>query len=165
MIKYRNLYNFLRENSEKLKIDNDLLEFFKNNIRFTTKHKMFELEKYYPNFKSIYEEFLKSDKFKKMINIIKFKNDEEYLKLFFRHSKNFLNLYVKETPYNKIGRRLGKKLKANKVFEKVENGLKLAKKHKMDRINIMEHSDKKISNENTIKNLENENQEKNNEKN
>jgi hypothetical protein len=42
-----------------------------------------------------------------MINIIKTKHDEEYLKLFFRHAKNFLNLYIKDTPYCKIGRRLG----------------------------------------------------------
>lgn len=48
-----------------------------------------------------------------MINIIKTKHDEEYLKLFFRHSKNFLNLYVKDTPYSKIGRRLGVKSTVN----------------------------------------------------
>jgi len=103
------LYNFLKENSEKLRLNDDLLEFFKNNIRYTSKHKFFELDKKYPNFRTIYEEFLKSEKFKKMINIIKAKHDEEYLKLFFRHSKNFLNLYIKDTPYCKLGRRLGVK--------------------------------------------------------
>ena len=111
----------MKENSEKLRIKEDLLEFFKNNIRYTSKHKFFELDKKYPNFRSIYEEFLKSDKFKKMINIIKTKHDEEYLKLFFRHSKNFLNLYIKDTPYCKIGRRLGIKPSANKTNEQTHN--------------------------------------------
>lgn len=49
-----------------------------------------------------------------MINIIKTKHDEEYLKLFFRHSKNFLNLYIKDNPYCKVGRRLGLKASVNK---------------------------------------------------
>ena len=44
-----------------------------------------------------------------MINVIKTKHDEEYLKLFFRHTKNFLNLYIKDTPYCKVARRLGSK--------------------------------------------------------
>lgn len=120
---------------------------------------MFELEKNYPNFRIIYEEFLKSDKFKKMINIIKSKHDEEYLKLFFRHSKNFLNLYVKETPYNKIGRRLGIKLKANKVLQRVENNLKSVKMEKNDKNNIIEPPDKNTPKEITTPNLENEIQE------
>ena len=111
----------MKENSEKIKINEDLLEFFKNNIRYTSKHKFFELDKKYPHFRNIYEEFLKSDKFKKMINIIKTKHDEEYLKLFFRHSKNFLNLYIKDTPYCKIGRRLGVKPSANKASAENQN--------------------------------------------
>ena len=86
-----------------------MLEFFKNNIRFSTKNKFMDLEKKYPKFRTIYEEFLKSEKFKKMINVIKTKHDEEYLKLFFRHTKNFLNLYLRDSPYCKSSRRLGSK--------------------------------------------------------
>lgn len=114
----------MKENSERLKITEELLEFFKNNVRYTSKHKFFELDKKYPLFRNIYEEFLKSEKFKKMINIVKTKHDEEYLKLFFRHSKNFLNLYVKDGPYSKIGRRLGIKtlgINAKQPFNSVNN--------------------------------------------
>jgi hypothetical protein len=92
-----------------LKISTEILDFFKNNIKFSTRNKILDLEKKYPKFRSVYEEFLKSEKFKKMINIIKTKHDEEYLKLFFRHTKNFLNLYIKDTPFCKVGRRLGSK--------------------------------------------------------
>lgn len=108
-----------------MRLNDELLEFFKNNIRYTSKHKFFELDKKYPNFRNIYEEFLKSEKFKKMINIIKAKHDEEYLKLFFRHSKNFLNLYIKDTPYCKLGRRLGAKptMKSNNTDNNKENNL------------------------------------------
>lgn len=106
---YRNLYNFLKENQNNLKVNIDLLEFFKNNIRFSSKTKFLDLEKKYPKFRNIYEEFLKSEKFKKMINMIKTKHDEEYLKLFFRHTKNFLNLYIKDNPFCKVSRRLGVK--------------------------------------------------------
>ena len=88
---------------------NDLLEYIRNNIRFSNKSRFSDLEKKFTNLRNFYEEFLKSDKYKKMINIIKTKHDEEYLKIFFRHSKNFLNLYIKDTSYCKIGRRLSTK--------------------------------------------------------
>ncbi len=77
-------------------INEELLEFFRTNIRYTSRSKFQELDKKYPNFKKIYEDYLKSDKFKKLVNLIKSKYDEEYLRLFFRHSINFLNFYLKE---------------------------------------------------------------------
>ena len=86
-----------------------MLEYLRNNIRFSNKSRFSDLEKKFTNLRNFYEEFLKSDKYKKMINIIKTKHDEEYLKIFFRHSKNFLNLYIKDTSYCKIGRRLSTK--------------------------------------------------------
>jgi len=92
-----------------------LLEFFKNNIRFSTKNEFLDVEKKYPKLRYIYEEFLKSEKFKKMINVIKTKHDEEYLKLFFRHTKNFLNLYLKDSPHCKVSRRLGSKNKNSAI--------------------------------------------------
>lgn len=42
--------------------------------------------------KIIYEDYLRSNDFKKFLLYIKNKNDEGYLKLFFRHVKNFMNL-------------------------------------------------------------------------
>ncbi len=41
--------------------------------------------------------------------MIKNKYDEEYLKLFFRHSKNFLNFYLKDSSHSKLGRKFGSK--------------------------------------------------------
>jgi hypothetical protein len=72
------------------------LEFFRTNIRYTSRSKFQELDKKYPNFKDIYEEYLRSEQFKKLVNMIKNKYDDEYLRLFFRHSINFLNFYLKE---------------------------------------------------------------------
>ncbi len=91
-----NFYHYLKDNSRKLSLDNELIEYFKNNIRYTSRSKFQEIDKKYPNFKSIYDDYLLSDKFKKLIMNIKNKYDDEYLKLFFRHSKNFLNFYLKD---------------------------------------------------------------------
>jgi hypothetical protein len=91
-----NFYHYIKENYKRLNINDELLEFFKNNIRYTSRTKFQEIDKKYPNFKKIYDDYLKSDKFKKLILNIKNKYDEEYLKLFFRHSKNFLNFYLRE---------------------------------------------------------------------
>jgi hypothetical protein len=91
-----NFYHYIKENYKKLNINDELLDFFKNNIRYTSRTKFQEIDKKYPNFKKIYDDYLKSDKFKKLILNIKNKYDEEYLKLFFRHSKNFLNFYLRE---------------------------------------------------------------------
>ena len=65
--------------------------------------------KKFPKFKTLYDEFLKSDKFKKIIMLLKTKHDEEYLKLFFRHSKNFLNMHSRNIIAGKSIRRLRKK--------------------------------------------------------
>ncbi len=92
-----------------MEINDELLDFFKNNIRYTSRTKFQEFEKKYPNFKKIYDNYLKSDKFKKLILMIKNKYDEEYLKLFFRHSKNFLNFYLKDSSHSKLGRKFGSK--------------------------------------------------------
>lgn len=54
------------------------------------------MKKKFPDIGKFYDEFLKSKRFKELINIIKSKNDEEYLKLFFRHAKNYLNIHIKE---------------------------------------------------------------------
>ncbi len=92
-----NFYHYLKENFAKLNINEELLDFFKNNIRFTSKTKFQEIDKIYPDFKNIYDDYLKCDRFKKLIVNIKNKYDEEYLKLFFRHSKNFLNFNLRDT--------------------------------------------------------------------
>jgi hypothetical protein len=75
------------------------------------KEKILKMDNLFPYLINIYEEFLKSDDFKRMINSVKSKNDEEYLKLFFRHTKNFLNLYIKDRlNKTKIRRKLSVKV-------------------------------------------------------
>jgi hypothetical protein len=86
----------LKENYTNLQINEELLEFFRSNIRFTSRSKFQEIDQKYPYFKDIYEEYLKSDMFKKLVGMIKCKYDDEYLRLFFRHAINFLNYYLKE---------------------------------------------------------------------
>ena len=103
-----NLLNFLKENREKLKISDELIEFIKKTYPITRENSI-ELNNKFPNFKSIYDEFLKSDKFKKIIMLIKTKYDEEYLKLFFRHTKNFLSFHLLSNIHNKTYRRIGVK--------------------------------------------------------
>ncbi len=106
--------NFLKENKEELNLNEEIINYFKSknsNKSYSTsdlrKNMNFDLIKKFPNFKIIYEEFLKSENFKKMILLLKNKQDEEYLKLFFRHVKNFINLHKDFIPSNiKIIRRL-----------------------------------------------------------
>ena len=96
-----------------------------------------------------------------MINSIKTKNDEEYLKLFFRHSKNFLNLYIKDTPYCKIGRRLGIKLSANKsnnIDNKENNQENLNTPNDNNYNNNIKIFDNNIPTENPKQNFHHENQ-------
>jgi len=76
-------------------LDPELINLIRNNIRYTSKNKFQKYEEKYPNVRSYYEEFLESQKFKDLINTIKNKYDYEYVKLFFRHSLNFLNYYLK----------------------------------------------------------------------
>jgi hypothetical protein len=80
----------------EMNIDKEIITFFRKNLRFTFNQKISDLNKKFPKLEKFYEEFLKSDKFKNLINIVKSKNDEEYLKLFLRHAKTYLNLKLSE---------------------------------------------------------------------
>jgi hypothetical protein len=96
-----NFYHYIRENHRKMNLNEELVDFFRNNIRYTSRNKFVEIDKKYPYFKDIYDQYLKSERFKKLILNIKLKYDDEYLKLFFRHSRNFLNFYLKDNKSNK----------------------------------------------------------------
>lgn len=76
-------------------IDKKLVELFKTNLRFTSKNKFIINESEYPNLREIYDSYLKSFKFRNLIRVIKNKYDYEYVKLFYRHSINFLEYYLK----------------------------------------------------------------------
>lgn len=116
-----NFYHYLKESQKKLHLEEELLDFFKNNIRFTSKTKFKEIDKKYPDFKNIYEDYLKSDRFKRLIINIKNKYDEEYLKLFFRHSKNFLNFYLRETIQEEENEKLRKEISEDGLEKFKEN--------------------------------------------
>ena len=88
-----NFSTFLEENSENFQIGRDLILYFRSNNKFRRRLNCFTLELKYPHIDTIYQQFLKSEKFKRLINQIKTKNDEEYLKLFFKHSKNFMKIF------------------------------------------------------------------------
>lgn len=87
------IYNFLRENREEMNLSDELINYFKKSSSDFKSTMNFDLMKRFPNFKIIFDEYLKSEKFKKMIIVLKNKQDEEFLKLFFRHTKNFMNLH------------------------------------------------------------------------
>lgn len=103
----------MKENYNVLQINEELLDFFRSNIRYTSRSKFQELDKKYPKFKEIYDDYLKSNKFRKLVGMIRSKYDDEYLRLFFRHSINFLNFYLKEKDPPELP--LKKKRKLRKV--------------------------------------------------
>lgn len=113
-----NFYHYIRENHKRLNLTEELVEFFRNNIRYTSRNKFLEIDKKYPYFKEIYDEYLKSDRFKKLILNIKLKYDDEYLKLFFRHSRNFLNFYLKDSKNSKDKRDYTSSLNEENISDK-----------------------------------------------
>jgi hypothetical protein len=73
------------------------------------------MNKKYPKFTDIYNGYLNSSYFKKLFFSIKRKYDNEYQKLFFRHSFNFLNFYLKENdPIENNTKKMKKKRKQSK---------------------------------------------------
>lgn len=94
------LYHFIKESRKKYNVDDEILKGLKYNIRFTSKSKFRELDKKFPLFKSIYEEYLKSDRYKRLLSSVKAKYDDEYLKIFFRHSKNFISFHLYDNDNN-----------------------------------------------------------------
>ena len=75
------------------------------------------MNKKYPNFSDIYNQYLKSNYFRKLFNSIKRKYDNEYQTLFFRHSFNFLNFYLKENdPIDTNAKKKTRKLKLKNPF-------------------------------------------------
>ena len=86
----------MKENCKALNLEDEMIEMFKSNISLTTRAKMKELYAKYPIFSQTYENFLKSEKFLEIISKIKIKYDNDYVQLFFRHSINYLDFYLKE---------------------------------------------------------------------
>ena len=88
-----NFLRFMKDNKKKLEIENYMLMFFKKNMKFTSKSIIEEMERKYPNVKNYFDLFLKSENFKKMLEVIELKHDEEYKKIFLSHVKNYKRLF------------------------------------------------------------------------
>jgi hypothetical protein len=91
-----NFYHFIKENSSTLGVDSTFISLFRSLIRHTSRKNFKDLYKKYPQFKRYYNSYLNSTTFKKLVHQTKTKYDDEYMRLFFRHSINFLNFYLKE---------------------------------------------------------------------
>jgi hypothetical protein len=126
---FRNFYHYLKENSKKLNLDSEILNSFKINMRHTSKSKFQELYMNNPKFIEIYQTYLNSYNFKRLVNAMKHKYDDLYMKLFLRHSINFLNFYYKDNEMNGEGKvetsnqisdQINGKL-SSYDFEKIEN--------------------------------------------
>ena len=88
-----NFLRFMRENKKNLGIENYMLMIFKKNMKFTSKSIIEDMEKKCPKVKYYFDLFLKSESFKKMINTIELKHDDEYKKIFLSHIKNYKRLF------------------------------------------------------------------------
>ncbi len=83
-----NFFKYMKENKKELSIDKNLLNYFKKNMKLTSKTIFEQLKKKFPKVNEYYEKFLKSNLFQVLKDNIKQKNDEEYSNLFFKHVKN-----------------------------------------------------------------------------
>ena len=83
-----NFFKYMKENKKELSIDKNLLNYFKKNMKLTSKTIFEQLKKKFPKINEYYEKFLKSNLFQVLKDNIKQKNDEEYSNLFFKHVKN-----------------------------------------------------------------------------
>jgi hypothetical protein len=77
-------------------ITQELVEELRENIRVISREKFKEINSKYPQFCDIYNAYIDSANFKRLIKSLKRKYDETYQKLFLRHALNFLNIYLKE---------------------------------------------------------------------
>jgi len=104
-----NYYKYVKDNQKSLALSSDFVKGIKNIVRFTSRIKFQEINKKFPEFRASFESFIQSQAFKNLILSLKKKYDLEYLKLFFRHSRNFLNFYLKDSSHSKLGRKFGSK--------------------------------------------------------
>ncbi len=88
-----NFFKYIKENKKELNIDKSVLYFLKKNLKLTSKSIIEQLKINFPKIKEYFEKFLKSNVFKKLMDNIKQKNDEEYSNLFVNHIKNYQKLF------------------------------------------------------------------------
>lgn len=91
---FRNFYNYLRDNQRTLKISKEQLLLLKDTKKFTSAEKLKEIYRKIENFKDLYEMYMNSRAFKDFMKSLTIKYDDQYLKLMFRHSKEFINLFL-----------------------------------------------------------------------
>ena len=82
-----------KKNKKELGIERKILVFMKKNSKVTSKSFLIQLKKKYPKINEYFDSFINSNKFKQFMKNIKEKNDQEYLKLFNNHLKNYQQLF------------------------------------------------------------------------
>ena len=84
-----NFFKYLKQNKKELNIDKNILNFFKKNMKLTSRTIIEQLKKKCPKLNEYFQKFLQSNIFKHLMDNIKQKNDEEYSTLFIKHVKNY----------------------------------------------------------------------------
>ena len=83
-----NFFKYLKQNKKELNIDKNILNFFKKNMKLTSRTIIEQLKKKCPKINEYFQKFLQSNIFTHLMDNIKQKNDEEYSNLFIKHVKN-----------------------------------------------------------------------------
>ena len=89
-----NFFKFIKENKKELNIEKNILYFLKKHLKLTSKSIFEQLKIICPNINEYFEKFLKSNDFKKLMDDVKKKNDEEYSNLFVNHVTNYQKLFI-----------------------------------------------------------------------
>jgi hypothetical protein len=106
----------MKDNSKALNLEDVMIEMFKSNMSITRRAEIKELYAKYPIFSQTYEDFLKSEKFIEIISKMKNKYENHYVELFFRHSINYLDFYLRENDLE-----VGKKNKRESRSDETES--------------------------------------------
>ena len=88
-----NFFNYMKENKKELGVERKILVFMKKNSKVTSKSFLIQLKKKYPKLIEYFDSFLNSQKFKQLMKNINEKNDQEYLKLFNNHLRNYQQIF------------------------------------------------------------------------
>ena len=83
-----NFFKYMKQNKKELNIDKNILNFFKKNMKLTSRTIIEQLKKKCPKINEYFQKFLQSNIFTHLMDNIKQKNDEEYSNLFIKHVKN-----------------------------------------------------------------------------
>ena len=99
--------NFIKCNRVRLDINYQFIKAFQKNLNFTSRKRYQEFALKFNNFALIYEEYLTSNHYQEMINANKTSYKDSYFKLFYKHTKNFIDYQL----FNSLNKKNGLKNK------------------------------------------------------